>query len=313
MNKILVTGANGFVGSRLCKTLDARGIDFVGAVRKAGTHGLLAVGDLNAETSWSAALTDCDVVIHLAARVHVMKDRESDPFAVFRMVNVDATLNLARQAVAAGVKRFVFVSSVKVNGEETAPGIPFNPFDAAAPLDDYGRSKWEAEVALRELAHTSGLEVVIVRPPLVYGPGVRANFLRLMQLLKTGIPLPLGAINNLRSMVAVDNLVDLLIKCSFHPAAPGQVFMVSDDRDVAVSELLRMLATAMGKPARLLAMPSGLLAGFAALVGQTAVANRLLSSLQVDIAHTKSTLQWQPPISMERALEQTVTDYLTNC
>ncbi|ABR89100.1 Nucleoside-diphosphate-sugar epimerases [Janthinobacterium sp. Marseille] len=309
MNQILVTGANGFVGRSLCAALRARGIPFVPAVRKKSCDDEVAIGDLNANTDWGMALHGCDAVIHLAARVHVMNDTSSDPLAAFRAVNVDATLNLARQAIAAGVKRFVFVSSIKVNGEETGEH-PYTAFDEPAPTDPYGISKLEAEIALKELAQETGLEVVIVRPPLIYGPGVRANFQRLMQLVKMGLPLPLGAINNRRSMVAVDNLHDLLILCTHHPAAVGQVFMVSDDHDVSVSQLLRMLATAMEKKSMLLPVPAALLSGAAALLGKSAVANRLLGSLQVDIKHTKTTLQWHPPVSMDVALKRTVTAYL---
>lgn len=311
MNQILVTGANGFVGRSLCTALQVRNIRCVPAVRTKNSDSEVSIGDLGADTDWSTALHACDAVIHLAARVHVMNDTSSDPLAAFRAVNVDATLNLARQAIAAGVKRFVFVSSVKVNGEETGEH-PFTAFDEAAPTDPYGQSKLEAEIALRELAQLTGLEVVIVRPPLVYGPDVRANFLRLMQLVKIGLPLPLGAINNRRSMIAVDNLVDLLILCTWHPAAPGQTFMVSDDRDVSVSELLRMLAKAMRKRSMLLPVPSSTLSGVATVLGKSAVANRLLGSLQVDIKHTKTTLQWQPPVSMDLALEKTVAAYLAH-
>lgn len=308
MNKILVTGANGFVGSSLCETLYRHGVDFVPAVRKADLNGQISVGDLSPDTDWTAALEGCDVVIHLAARVHVMNDSASDPLAAFRAVNVDATMNLARQALVKGIKRFVFVSSIKVNGEETTIH-PFTAFDEPAPIDPYGQSKLEAEIALQELGKATGLEVVIIRPPLVYGPGVRANFRRLMQLVKTGVPLPLGAIHNRRSMVALDNLVDLLMLCARHPAATGQIFMVSDDHDVGISELLRMLAAAMGKRSLLLPLPAGLIASAAAVFGKSAVASRLLGSLQVDINHTKSTLQWQPPVSMEAALKKTVAYY----
>lgn len=309
MSQILVTGANGFVGRGLCDALRARGIAVVPAVRKQNQASDIAVGDLSATTDWSLVLQNCDAVIHLAARVHVMNEKASDPLAAFRTVNVDATLNLARQAIDAGVKRFVFVSSVKVNGEETS-ARPYTAFDEPAPTDPYGISKLEAEVALKKLAQETGLEVVIVRPPLIYGPGVRANFQRLMQLVKIGLPLPLGAINNRRSMVAVENLHDLLILCASHTAAAGQTFMVSDDHDVSVSTLLRMLASAMGKKSVLIPVPAALLAGSAALLGKSAVANRLLDSLQVDINHTKTTLQWHPPVSMDEALKRTVTAYL---
>ncbi|MDP3843872.1 MAG: SDR family oxidoreductase [Oxalobacteraceae bacterium] len=311
MTKILVTGASGFVGSVLCDTLHARNIYFVPAVRIAKSNDQFSVGELNAATKWGNALAGCKAVIHLAARVHVMNDTSSDPLAAFRAMNVDATLNLAKQAVQCGVKRFVFISSVKVNGEETT-SKPFTAFDEPAPLDPYGQSKLEAEIALMELARTTGLEVVIVRPPLVYGPGVRANFLKLMQLVKMGVPLPLGAIHNRRSMVALVNLVDLLITCTHHPAAAGQTFMVSDDNDVSISELLRMLARAMGKRSLLLPIPAGIIAGTAAILGKSAVASRLLGSLQVDINHTKSTLGWKPVITMQESLNKTVAHFLAH-
>lgn len=309
MDKILVTGANGFVGSALCATLQARGEPVLPAVRRATLAGQHAIGDFDAATDWAPALVDCGAVIHLAARVHVMRDRAGDPLAAFRAVNVDATLNLARQAAASGVKRFVFVSSVKVNGEATVER-PFTAFDAPAPGDAYGQSKLEAEIALAALARETGLELVVVRPPLVYGPGVRANFLKLMQLVKKGVPLPLGAIRNRRSMVALDNLLDLLIVCARHPDAAGQTFMVSDGHDVSIAELLRMLAQSMGRPARLLPVPAGLLAGAAALLGKSAVASRLLGSLQVDIGHTRARLGWQPVASVQESLDKAVAHFL---
>lgn len=309
MTKILVTGANGFVGNILCETLASRAMDFVPAVRKAQHARQFSVGDLNAETGWREALAGCNAVIHLAARVHVMKDRSADPLAAFRAVNLDATLNLARQAASNGVRRFVFVSSVKVNGEETTDQ-PFTAFDKPAPLDPYGQSKLEAEIALRKLSQETGLEVVVVRPPLVYGPGVRANFRRLMQLVKMGVPLPFGAIHNRRSMVAAENLVDLLLTCAQHPAASGQTFMVSDDKDVSISELLRMLAGAMEKRSLQFSVPAGLITSAATLLGKAAVANRLVGSLQVDVAHTKSALQWVPPVSMDAAIKRSVSHFL---
>lgn len=306
---MLITGANGFVGSSLCRRLNAEGIPFVAAVRKKAQNSEYEIGTITDKVDWSEALTGCDVVVHLAARVHIMDDCALDPLAAFRSTNVDATLNLARQAISAGVTRFVFVSSVKVNGEMT-DGAPFTASDPPAPVDPYGQSKWEAERALTELALNSDLQLVIVRPPLVYGPGVRANFRRLMQLVKMGIPLPLGSVHNQRSMVALDTLVDLLILCCRHPAASGQVFMVSDDHDVSISELLRMLAVAMGKRSRLFPFPPQLIAGTAVCLGKSAVAGRLLDSLQVDIRHTKETLQWRPPVSMELSLKKTVADFL---
>ncbi|CDG81600.1 NAD dependent epimerase/dehydratase family protein [Janthinobacterium agaricidamnosum NBRC 102515 = DSM 9628] len=311
-DKILVTGASGFVGSALCDRLDVLGVPFAGAMRqRSALPSRVQIGDMNAQTDWSTALQDCDVVVHLAARVHVMEDKSSDPLAAFRAVNVDATLNLARQAVRSGIRRFVYVSSIKVNGEQTHAKA-FTSVDMPAPSDPYGISKLEAEQALSMLAQQTGLQLVIVRPPLVYGPGVRANFLKLMQLLKRGIPLPLGAIHNRRSMVALDNLIDLLIACCRHPRAAGQTFLVSDDRDLSMTDLLRMLSGAMGKSALLFALPAGLLSGCAALLGKSAAASRLLGSLQVDLEHTKSTLDWKPPVSVENAIQKTVDYFLSH-
>ncbi|MGK5038797.1 UDP-glucose 4-epimerase family protein [Janthinobacterium sp. GB1R12] len=308
MTKILVTGANGFVGSGLCAALAERGISYVAAVRNSNGPGQVPVGSLSAKTDWTQALSGCDAVIHAAARVHVMQDTSSDPLAEFRLVNVEATINLARQAANAGVRRFVFVSSIKVNGEETTD-TPFRASDTPAPRDAYGQSKLEAENALFALSRETGLEVTVVRPPLVYGPGVRANFHSLMTLVAKGLPMPLGSIHNRRSMVALDNLVDLLIACSTHPAAAGQVFLVSDNRDVGITELLRMLAAAMGRRNLLLPVPASWIAATARLLGKSAAADRLLGSLQVDITSTCQTLSWQPVISMEKALAKTVAPF----
>lgn len=308
--KSLVTGANGFVGNALCTALRQKGVSVTAAVRGNGKSTEYEIGNISASTNWTPVLGGCDTVFHLAARVHLMNDASRDPLAAFRAVNVDATMNLARQAVQGGVKRFVFVSSVKVNGEETTTK-PFLSSDEPRPIDPYGKSKLEAEIALQELSSATGLEVVIVRPPLVYGPGVRANFLRLMQLVRWGIPLPLGAVHNYRSLVALDNLVNLLIVCGEHPKAAGQIFMVSDDDDVSISELLRLLAAAMGKKSLLLPISSSLLANCAAILGKSAVANRLLGSLQVDISHTKSTLDWHPVINVHDAVAKTVAYFQT--
>lgn len=309
MNKVLVTGANGFVGSALCAGLSARAIDVVPAVRRASDRRQRSTGDMSSETAWAGHLSGCDTVIHLAARVHVMDDKSGNALSAFRATNVDATLNLARQAALHGVRRFVFVSSIKVNGEATT-SQPFTAFDAPAPSDPYGVSKMEAEQALRTLSDATGLEVVIVRPPLVYGPGVRANFLRLMQLVSTGIPLPLGAIHNRRSLVALDNLVDLLIVCAGQPAASGQTFLVSDLHDVSIAELLVMLAEAMGRRSRLLPVPAWMVASAAGMLGQSKAASRLLHSLQLDILHTTSTLGWRPVVGMQDAVKRTVAHFI---
>lgn len=308
MASTLVTGANGFVGVALCRALRAGGRDVVAAVRHPARPDQIQVGDLNAHTDWRAALQGCDVVIHLAARVHVMADQDEDPLRAYREVNLDGTLNLARQAVAAGVRRFVFVSSVKVNGEATT-SAPFRASDVPMPCDPYGQSKLEAEQALQQLSRDSGLEVVIVRPPLVYGPGVKANFLNLMKLVEKGIPLPFGRIWNFRSMVALDNLVDLLIVCSTHPNAPGNIFMVSDGADMGVRELVTSIASAMDKRLLLVPVPTGLMIGAAKLLGKQGVVDRLLGSLQVDITSTQATLKWQPVVTPQAAIVETVEQF----
>lgn len=302
--KILVTGATGFVGSALCEVLAASGHELVKAVRKGIGSGRVVVGDIRAETPWAGAVGDCDAVVHLAARVHVMKDDAADPLLEFRKTNIDATLVLASQAAQAGVKRFIFMSSVKVNGEQTHPGHPFRTDDIPAPQDPYGISKMEAEVGLRKIAEQTGMEVVIIRPPLVYGPGVKANFASMVRWLQRGVPLPLGAIHNHRSLVALDNLVDLIVTCIDHPAAANQTLMVSDGEDVSTTELLRRMGAALGKPARLISIPQGLLEWGAALAGKHDVAQRLFSSLQVDSAPTCQLLGWNPPVSLDQGLLQ---------
>jgi nucleoside-diphosphate-sugar epimerase len=263
-----------------------------------------AVGNFTGDTDWSTALTNQQVVIHAAARAHIMKDEVADPLAEYRRVNVDGTLNLARQAAAAGVKRFIFISSIKVNGEQTPLGQPFTADDTPAPEDAYGMSKWEAEQGLQQLASETGMEVVIIRPPLVYGPGVKGNFASMTKLVAKGLPLPLGAIHNQRSLVALDNLVDLIITCIDHPAAANQVFLAGDGQDLSTTELLRAVARAMGKPSRLIPVPSSLLMLGATLLGKKAVAQRLLGSLQVDIAKARNLLGWEPPVSVEEGLKR---------
>ena len=311
---VVVTGASGLVGGALVARFAKDGRSVRVAVRrrvslppgvevhKTGDLGLTLAGD----PAWAAALSGASTVVHAAARVHVMRESTPDPVAAFRAVNVDGTLALARLAVSAGVRRFVFVSSIKVNGEGTHHGGRYRATDTPAPQDAYGVSKLEAETALRALAVETGLEVVVVRPVLVYGPSVRGNFRSLLQWVARGIPLPLGAIRNARSFVALDNLIDLLATTIDHPAAAGQVFLVSDGEDLSTTDLLRRAAAAMGRRARLLPVPPAILLRAARVLGKQAEAQRLLGSLQIDLAPTTAQLGWHPPIGVDEGLARLV-------
>ena len=308
---ILVTGGTGFVGSALLKRLLKDGFEARACARSSLSTELKGaqyhpIRDMAAATDWNAALIGVQAVVHCAARVHVMQDDATDPLQAYREVNVNGTLNLARQAAQAGVRRFVFVSSIKVNGEATQPGQPFIEDHVPAPLDPYGVSKLEAEQGLREIEEQTGMEVVIVRPPLVYGSGVKANFASMMTWVARGMPLPLGAIHNARSMVALDNLVDLLVACLKHPAAAGQTFLVSDGEDVSTTELLRRTAKAMGKKALLLPVPASVLEFGTSMLGKRALAQRLCGSLQVDIAKARCLLGWNPPLTLDQGLKKAV-------
>lgn len=303
--RILVTGASGFVGRALCARLAAAGHAVIPAVRrKTGLAREVMVGEIGRSTDWRAALEDCDVVVHLAARVHVMRDDVDDSLAAFRQVNTEGTLNLARQAAQAGVKRFVFVSSIKVNGE--GRDEPYRETDAPAPEDGYAISKWEAEQGLHEIARETGLEAVILRPPLVYGSGVKANFRRLLDTVARGWPLPLGAIHNRRSLLYLGNFVDAIRVCVEHPAAAGRTFLLDDGHPVSTPELIRALAWAMGRPARLLPVPVGVLRFVGTMLGKRAPVVRLTGSLYVDSSAIRSRLAWTPPYSMAEGLAETV-------
>jgi UDP-glucose 4-epimerase len=314
--KWLVTGASGFVGRAMVARLarDA-GNEVCAAVRRPG--GPLAGGvpctvvpELGPGTDWQAHLAGVDVVVHLAARVHAKDDARGDALAESRRVNVQGTQNLARQAALAGVRRLVFVSSVKVHGESTLPGAPFRADDAPHPQGAYGVSKHEAEDALYALASSTRMEVVVVRPPLVYGPGVQANFRALMHAVARGLPLPLGAVHNQRSFVALDNLVDLIAVCAQHPAAANQSFLVSDGCDLSTTELLRRMGHALGRPARLWPVPMPVLQGLMRLAGRGAALQRLCGNLQVDITKTRDLLGWAPPIPVDEGMRRAAADYL---
>jgi nucleoside-diphosphate-sugar epimerase len=311
---VLVSGSNGFVGKPLCGELLRQGHSVHAAVRSANVQvaniETVSVGELNGETDWTIALRCVDIVIHLSARVHVMKDRAANPLAEFRKVNVEGTLNLARQSVEAGVRRFIFISSVKVNGEGTLPGHPYTSKDQPAPVDAYGTSKREAEDGLLQLASETAMEVVIIRPPLIYGPGVKANFQSMMYWLSKGIPLPLGAIHNQRSLVALDNLIDLIVTCIRHPSAANQIFMAGDGEDLSTTEMLQRMAAALGKKAWLIPVPKFLLVCGARLLGKQAMAQSLCGSLQVDISKARDLLDWNPPVRVDEALRKTAHYYL---
>ncbi len=286
---LLVTGGTGFVGQALVRRLGDQPMRL--ATRR----------DFGV---WSCALEGVKTVIHLAARVHVVPSTDEDQLAAFRAINVDATLDLAREASRCGVKRFVFVSSVKVNGEHTAYGRACTEDDMPAPADAYGQSKHEAEQGLRALAQGSAMELVIIRPPLVYGPGVRANFAALMHVVQNGWPLPLGAVHNRRSLVGIDNLVDFIVTCATHPLAANQTFLVSDGHDLSTTELVRSLARAADVPVRLVPVPVWMLRGTAALMGKGGAAQRLCGNLQVDISKARRILGWTPPVSVDEGLRR---------
>ena len=306
----MVTGGNGFIGSATIRSMLSKGIySPVATVRKHSDNAIsncqvIEIDDLQNQTDWKKHLENIDVIIHAAARVHMMSDQAMDPLTEYRRVNVDGTLNLAQQAADAGVSRFIFLSSIKVNGEATFPNNPFKPEDIPKPLDPYGITKLEAEQGLFEIADQSGMEVVCVRPTLVYGPGAKGNFASLFQVVKRGIPLPLGnATKNLRSLIALGNLVDLLIKCIEHPKAGNQIFLVSDGEDVSTSELILRIGKALNQPAFLIKIPLPILKFAAKIFGKTKESQRLLTSLQVDISKTCKVLDWSPPLSLDEGLD----------
>lgn len=307
---VLVTGATGFVGHNLCGRLLAQTFNVRGTLLKSENSTLLVSGvesvtvePLRGDTQWSHALTGVDIIIHLAARVHIMDDPSADPLTEFRRVNVEGTAQLAREAVNAGVRRLVYISSIKVNGEECT--TPYNPDTPPNPTDPYGISKWEAEQALRKIEVETGLEVVVVRPTLVYGSGVKANFLNMMKIISRGIPLPLASISNKRSLIYVGNLVDALATCAVHPGAAGKTYLVSDGDDVSTPELIRRTAKALGASTCLFPLPLSLMRIAGKLTGKSAAVNRLTGSLTVDSSKIRRELGWKPPFTMDEGLQET--------
>lgn len=307
MTKVLVTGATGFIGKALVQALVQQAFDVIEGVRhlnQPASEQQVELGELSSVTEYTDALQDVDVVIHLAARTHIMHDTASDPPAEFRKVNTTATLNLAVQAAKIGVKRFIFISSIKVNGEQTAPNSPFQEQVASPPNDPYALSKYEAEHGLLSLAHSSAMQVVIIRPPLVYGPGVKANFATLFDWLARGIPLPLGVIDNKRSLVALDNLLSFIILCISHPKAANETFLISDQEDVSTIELLQKITKALNKNTLLLPVPVSWMRFAAMLSGKQDAADRLFTSLQVDSSKAKDLLGWLPVTNIDEQLSK---------
>lgn len=310
--KVLVTGATGFVGRALLFELRKRSShSLVSASRSAHPviEGIFHRRHDLLDSTQLPELNDIQVVVHTAARVHVMNDQSADKLAAYRAANVDGTLALANAAAAAGVRRFIYLSSIKVNGEETSQGKPFTAFDQPCPQDPYGISKMEAEIGLRQIEALTKMEVVVIRPPLVYGPGVKANFRGMMKWLERGVPLPFGAVNNRRSLVGRENLIDLIALCIVHHKAGGQDFLVSDGEDISTTQLLKKMRSALDCRTFLLPIPPAVLNAAATMLGKGDIARRVMGWLQVDIAHTQETLGWAPPLSLEAGLELTAAAY----
>lgn len=313
---VLITGATGFLGNSLGKTLSlARCYSLKAQVRRSieipWAEEVFLLPDLSNAELANDVFSNVDVVIHCAARVHVMDNTLPRALDEFRKVNVDGSINLAKLAAMSGVRRFIFISSIKVNGENTEGGRVYKADDTPAPQDPYGVSKMEAEEGLKQIAAETGMELVIIRPVLVYGPGVKANFLNMMRWLHKGIPLPLGAIHNKRSLVALENLIDLISICIDHPAAANQIFIAADGEDLSTTELLRRMGNALGTRARLVPIPQRLLVAFASALGKIPVAQRLCGSLQVDISKTQKLLGWTPPLSVDDGIRLVANSYLT--
>ena len=313
-HRVLITGGHGFLGKALAASVLSN--EFVVRVSSRQKVTLIKtslehcqVGELGPSTDWFTALEGVNTVVHCAGLAHVIADTAFEPLTNFRTVNAEGTLNLARQAAEGGVTRFVFISSVGVNGAQTVPGRPFSESDKPNPHNAYTLSKWEAEQGLQRIAAETGMDVVIIRPPLVYGPDAPGNFGLMMRWLKSGVPLPLGAIHNHRSLIGLDNLTDLIVTCLTHPAAANQTFLVSDGEDISITELLRRMGRGMGRPARLIPVPVTLLKAVSAMLGKKYMAQRLCTSLQVNIDKARQLLGWHPPLSLSQGLNKTAEGY----
>ncbi|SCA56207.1 UDP-glucose 4-epimerase [Candidatus Terasakiella magnetica] len=312
MSKILVTGATGFVGHCLCKLLIKAGHNVIAPYRSEKSDldvNWIKIPSIDAHTNWDKKLEDVDCIIHLAARVHIMNDTCDDPLNEFRKTNVAGTRQLAQAAIQQGVKRFVFLSSIKVNGEETANDKPFTNTDTPNPQDPYGVSKMEAENMLRELESTSSLEVSIIRPPLVYGEGVKANFRSLLKLSSKGLPVPFGCLDNKRSLIHVQNLCDFIILCASHPKVAGNTYLIRDPKDISVKEMYQLMGQEAGKKTLILPFPKIVLKALGKLLGKQAMIQRLTSSLQIDLGPVITELHWKAPLNVKEAFSQTVKWY----
>jgi len=321
MDKILVTGANGFIGRQLCRVLSQNGFWVKAAIRQtaiapADDLHYVAVGDIGPDTDWTEALREVNLVVHLAGRAHIMRENARGAKAEYERINTFGTLHLAQMAAAANVQRFIFLSSVKVNGEETHDR-PFMETDRPAPQDFYAVSKWQAEEGLLHMHQQGRLPVVVIRPPLVYGPGVRANFLQLIRLVDSGLPLPLGKITNKRSLVGLRNLMDFIMKCLHNPSAAGEIFLVSDQEDLSTPDLVQRIGGFLGRSPYLIPIPWRLLSIMAHLAGKTEAFGKVCHSLQVNVEKSRRMLNWHPPFAVNEELEQTITwyknEYKRNC
>lgn len=311
--RVLVTGASGFVGKALCKELANRGFDIV-AVARTRDAGLSEIAsklvmadlaDINDEIQ--STLLQVDVLIHVAGRAHIIKEQSKNPYLAYAKINIEATKNLALQAASCGVKRFIYISSVKVNGETTNT-VPFDELITPSPEDDYGKTKYEAEKELRLIAANANMEVVIIRPPLIYGKGVKANLKNLIKLCQSKLLLPFGAIHNKRSMVYIENLIDFIALCITHPKAANETFLISDDEDVSTTTLIRTIRTTLGLPSLLLPIPRSWMVFMLCLIGRKSLLTRLCGNLQVDITKAKTLLGWKPPFTFEQGIKNTIQE-----